>query len=111
MKRERRTPGLPALLMVAALLPAGWLSAHEGHLHKVMGTVAAVDAEHLTVATQDGTKVEIALNKDTKFLRGTSSCGAADIKTGERVVVMTMEHEGRKTAHEVRLASAEKAPN
>ena len=95
------------LLFVAATIPAQLL-AHEGHEHKVMGTVTAVDASHVEIATTDGEKSTILLTKETKYLRGKTSVAAADIEVGGRIVVTVVEKDGKKMAKEVRLAVADK---
>ena len=44
-----------AVLSLAALLGApGPLAAHEGHVHKVMGTVVAIEASRIEVDTEVG---------------------------------------------------------
>ena len=89
-------------LVVALLLPARAL-AHEGHEHKVMGTVKAVDAKHIEVAAKDGTTDSIMLKEDTKCFRGKSAVTPAEIKVGDRVVVTFIEKGGDKLAQEVLL--------
>jgi len=60
-----------AVLSVAALLGApGPLVAHEGHVHKVMGTVVAIEASRIEVDTQDAKKQSYALTKETVYRRG-----------------------------------------
>jgi len=94
--------------IVMALMLAGRLLAHEGHEHKVMGTVAAVDASHLELTTPEGEKVDILLSKETKFFRGKEAATAGDVKPGLRVAVTFEEAGGKKTAHAVRLSAAAK---
>jgi hypothetical protein len=85
--------------------------AHEGHVHKVMGTVSMRHENHLEVTTTDGKTSMITLNDKTKILRGKVKVKADDIKTGERVVVSateTKDKDGKTTmiAKEVRLPAA-----
>ena len=94
-------------ILIASLFAASLL-AHEGHEHKVMGTVAAVDASHLELTTPEGDKVDILLSKDTKFFKGKETATADDLKPGVRVAVTFEEKEGQKTAHEVRVSAAAK---
>ncbi len=94
------------LLFVALAFPVR-LVAHEGHEHKVMGTVTAVEKAHLEVETKDGKKVSILLNKKTKYLKGKSPATAADIKVGDRIVLTVVEKDDKPTATEVRLAEGE----
>ena len=93
-----------ALMFSSVLAPL--VLAHEGHDHKIMGTVAAVDAKHIEVTTKDEHKATIWLDSETKILRGKSQTTAGDVKVGERVVITAIEKEGKMMAREVLLASA-----
>ncbi len=104
-----RNAAVVLLLMSTAALP-GWLSAHEGHPHKVMGTVAAIDATHIEVDATDGKKVSILVTSETKYRKGTATAGAADVKVGQRVVVTFAEGGGKKTAKEVLLGTGGQSP-
>ena len=95
-------------LSLAVALPLA-SSAHEGHIHKVMGTVAARDDQRLEVKATDGKTASITLNDATKILRGKARVKADDIKPGERVVVAAKETKGKDgksslIATEIRLA-------
>jgi hypothetical protein len=92
-------------LGAAALVLAGGLLAHEGHEHRVMGTVAAVESARLAVTDRDGKKVEILLSADTKYKRGKDPAGASDVKVGERVVIIYTEEGEQKKAKEVLLST------
>ena len=86
--------------------------AHEGHVHKVMGTVSMHHENHLEVKATDRKTSTITLNEKTKIVRGKTKVTADDIKTGERVVVSALETKGKDgkttmTATEVRLAEAD----
>jgi hypothetical protein len=99
-----------AAALVAALVVPGALLAHEGHAHKVLGTVASRHENHLEVQATDGKRTTITLDDKTRILRGKTKVGAEDIKTGERVVVTAIQTKGKdgKTtmvASEVRLAA------
>lgn len=97
---------LAVLSAVAILALPGRLLAHEGHVHKVMGTVVAIDATHIEVDTADGKKESHALTKDTKYLKGKSPAAAGDVKAGVRVVLSVVEKDGKKSVNEVLLAEA-----
>ena len=101
-------PRVVALSVSVMLALAGQVSAHEGHVHKMMGTVTAVDATHLEIDSKDGGKISIALNQDTKCLRGSAPAAVSDIKVGERVAVSAVEQEKKMVAREVRMAAADK---
>jgi hypothetical protein len=76
---------------LAALLPlmllAVPLAGHEGHDHKVMGTVAAVQERQIDVKLADGKTSTVTLDEKTKILRGTSPLRVTDIRPGDRIVV------------------------
>jgi hypothetical protein len=74
-----------ALLLAFSVVP--FLSAHEGHDHKIMGTLAAVHDNSVDVKATDGKTTTITLNDKTKILHGTMAMKIADLKTGDRVVV------------------------
>ncbi|MBM3779677.1 MAG: hypothetical protein FJW23_15800 [Acidimicrobiia bacterium] len=107
-----RTHTLLALTALAALLGLSSApAAHEGHEHKVMGTVSALEAHQLGVKATDGATSTITLNAKTTILRGKTKVAEADIRTGERVVVTYTESKGKdgktaRTATEVRLGAA-----
>jgi hypothetical protein len=98
-------------LLVAALAIPKYVRGHEGHPHKVMGTVSVRHENHLEVKGTDGKSSTITLNEKTKVLRGKAKVAADDIKPGERVVVTAMQTKGKdgKTttiATEIRLPEA-----
>lgn len=84
-----------ALLFALAIALAPVVKAHEGHLHKVMGTVAVIHENHLEVKATDGKTVAMSLDNKTKVLRGKTALKTADIKVGERVVVSAREVKGK----------------
>ena len=99
-----------------AVLGATTGAAHEGHDHKLMGTVAAVEGTTLHVEQQDHSHVTVVLTETTKYLRGKKSAKAADLVKGQRVAVTYRDEAGRKIAREVLLGvqpgeKSEKARN
>lgn len=94
-------------LAIALLLPAAAI-AHEGHAHKVMGTVSAVSPTQLDVTTTDGKTVIVVLNPKTTFKQGTAKADATVLKVGERVVVSATQAKGAKlmTATSVQVPKA-----
>lgn len=81
--------------MVALLLLAWPAAAHEGHAHKVMGTVSMRHENHLEVMTAGGKKSTVTLNGKTKIVRGKAAQKIEDIRPGDRVVVTAVETKGR----------------
>lgn len=95
-----------ALIAALALPVVGW--AHEGHAHKVMGTISAVTDTQLEVKGTDGKTVVIALDAKTVYRHGKAKADAKMLKVGERVVVEAEQAEGAKvmTAKTVQMAAA-----
>ena len=90
------------ILVSAALLPA-----HGGATH-IMGTVTAVNGNHITVKTQDGKSEMVTLEKTTKYMNGSKPAAAADLKVGTRVVIDAKMDEKLKmyAAEEVKIGAA-----
>lgn len=79
---------LGAVLAAVLLVPVA-ARAHEGHAHKVMGTVTArTTATQFEMKTPEGKVVTVTLNPKTTFARGKQKVDGADVKVGERVVVV-----------------------
>ena len=72
--------------ILAVLVFATLLLAHGDATH-IMGTVTAIDGNHLTVMTQAGKSEMVMLEKGTKYLNGPKAATAADLKVGTRVVI------------------------
>ena len=109
----RRRFVVGAVLAAALAVPA-FVRAHEGHPHKIMGTVSGRHGNHLDVKATDGKTASVTLNEKTKILRGRTRVDADGIKAGERIVVTAVEtkDKGGKTttiATEVRLPPADPA--
>ncbi len=101
------------IAVVIALLgaPVATSFAHEGHEHKIMGTVSMRHEFHLEVKATDGKTTVMTLTDKTKVKRGDATAALDSIKQGERVVVTAVETKGKdgKTAlvaTEVRLAAS-----
>ena len=90
---------------VALLAPAA-LRAHEGHLHKALGTVSSIDGAHVVVKTTENKSLTVMLDKGTTITRGKDKLDAAALKVGERISVDYMEEKGMNMAHAVKLATA-----
>jgi hypothetical protein len=86
-----------------AVLGVSAAAAHEGHDHKLMGTVAAVEGTTLHVEQQDHSHVMFELTESTKCLRGKKAAKTADLVKGVRVAVTYRDEAGRKVAREVLL--------
>jgi hypothetical protein len=98
------------IALVAALAVPAYARAHEGHAHKVMGTITMRHDNHLEVRTKDGTTVTITLTEKTSVVRGKQKVDLEALKPGERVVVDVGNGKAPMTAREVKLgASADTA--
>lgn len=68
------------------LLSVGLLWAHGDATH-IMGTITAIEGDHVTVKTQDGKSEMVMLSKTTKYFIDKKAAKATDLKVGSRVVV------------------------
>jgi hypothetical protein len=80
-----RTPQL--LAAFAAIVLSTSLSAHDGHAHKVMGTVTNRDAKRIELKTPGGEVLSIAVNEKTIVTRNKKKVAFADVQKGLRAVV------------------------
>jgi lipopolysaccharide export system protein LptA len=88
-------------LTFAAVVASSPALAHDGHTHKVMGTVCAVDSNGLEVKATDGKTATLTLTESTKVVRGSTALKASDVRVGDRVVVTAADTKGKdgKTSH------------
>jgi co-chaperonin GroES (HSP10) len=86
MKQMWRLATRMLVLAVVVAAPVA-LGAHEGHVHKVLGTVTAHDQQRVDVKTQDGKVVSVTIDAKTTVARGTKALTEADVKIGDRVVI------------------------
>lgn len=98
-----------ALVMTAALVIPATGRAHEGHLHKALGTIASVQGEHVEIKTNDGKAITVMLDKKTTVTRGKEKLDATALKVGERVSVEYMESKKMLMAHAIKLGTAQAA--
>ena len=94
-----------ALAAVLAFAGPGTVAAHEGHTHKVLGTVASVQGNHVEVKTTDGKSVTVMLDAKTKITRGTEKLDASAIKVGGRVSIDAMQEKDMMMAQAVKLGT------
>ena len=97
-------------LGLALVLSARTVTAHEGHAHTAMGTVAAITAEHLEVKTSGGKAETFVLTADTKLDRAGKAETSDKVVIGERVVVHYKEVGGKNVAQHVQLAARGDVP-
>lgn len=90
-------------VLVAAITLAGRVSAQQPQPTRVLGTVTAIDANHIEVTPPGGQKQSILLSKETRYFRGKNPASLAAIQVGTGVMVAYAEEGGKKTAQQVRL--------
>jgi len=73
-------------LFTFTVAPGGVVRAHDGHDHKIMGTVTMAAADHVMLKDKDGKDVTVRVTKDTK-VKSKPVLKVEEIKPGTRVVV------------------------
>jgi hypothetical protein len=101
-----KTYWIGAVVLIAVLALPIAARAHEGHLHKALGTIVSVQGEHVEIKTTDGKNLTVMLDKKTTFTRGKEKLDATALKVGERISVDYMEQNKMKMAHAIKLATA-----
>jgi len=87
------TKFLIASMFTLALTPLA--HAHEGHDQKIMGTVTTVQPHQLEVKGTTGKLSTVVLGEKTKVLMDKMEHKVADIKVGDRVVVIAVDSKGK----------------
>jgi hypothetical protein len=93
------------VLAVALVVPT-LARAHEGHAHKVMGTVSSIDGKNLMVKTTDGKTVMVMLDSKTKITQGKNKVEVTALKVGDRVVAEGPEEKDMLTATSLKVGEA-----
>ena len=104
--------GLHAMLLGVAVICLGLTApamAHEGHEHKVMGTVTMAAADHLMLKEKDGQEVTVKVTKETK-VRSKPAMKVEEIKPGTRVVVTAIEEKDKSMTAKLIEVGAASAP-
>ena len=98
-----------SILIVAGVLAVGTgvrVFAHEGHDHKVMGTVTMAAADHVMLKDKDGKDVTVHVTKDTK-VKSKPAMKVEEIKVGTRVVITaSMEKDKSLKAKTIEVGAA-----
>jgi hypothetical protein len=82
----RRTTLTLIALFTLAVASTPVVRAHEGHDHKIMGTVTMAAADHVMLKDKDGKDVTVKVTKDTK-VKSSPAMKVEEIKAGTRVVI------------------------
>ena len=95
-----------AVAVACALVLPTIARAHEGHMHKVMGTVTSVQGSNVMVKSADGKTVMVMLDGKTIVTRGKMKVDVSGVKVGDRVVAEGTEEKDMLTAKTVKLGVA-----
>ena len=72
--------------LVATLAGATIALAHEGHAHKILGTITAVSADRVELKTPEGKLITVTVNAKTTYARGKQKVDSTALRVGERIV-------------------------
>jgi len=95
-----------ATIVALALAVPGAVLAHEGHMHKVLGTVTDVDYPHLEIETKEKKSMTIMLDAATVVTKGAKKIKDTDIKVGDRISADYMEKGGMLMVHTLKIGVA-----
>jgi hypothetical protein len=90
------------LLLFVSLTP---VMAHDGHTHRIMGTITAIDGKHLEVKTPGGENLSIQINDKTLVTRAKRKITLGQVKKGGRVVVDIGNGEDPLVAREIQVGA------
>jgi hypothetical protein len=76
-----------AVLTLFTIALASLALAHEGHKHKVLGTVKMVHENHLMLSLKDGGEKTVVLTEKTQILKGEEKADRSALEEGVRVSV------------------------
>ena len=92
-------------LFVLAVAGRTLAFAHEGHQHKVLGTITMAASDHVMLKDKDGKDVTVHITKDTKVLKDKKAMKVEDIKTGMRVVITAVTEKEKMMAKTIELGA------
>jgi hypothetical protein len=102
---------IAAVVVMTALILTSVASAHQGHLHKALGTIASVQGEQIEIATRDGKSLIVKIDRKTSVTRKNDKLDATALKVGERVSVEYMEENKIMMARTIKLATTTAVKN
>ena len=105
----RRFAVLMVVLAVLTPGPGVRLVAHEGHTHKVMGTMTMATADHVMLRDKADKEVTIKVTKATK-VKAKPAIKVEEIKAGTRVVVTAVEQKDKSLTATLIEVGAAPAP-
>ncbi len=90
------------------VLTAGSAYAHNGMEH-VMGTVASIKDNSITVTTTDGKTQTVTTTADTKYSKMNAAIALKDIKVGDHVVIHATKKDNKLIAATVQVGMGKMA--
>lgn len=96
------------IISLAAFFLAATLAVAHGNLQHIIGTVAKVSPNSVTITTNAGKTVEVVLAGDTKISKAGQAMQKTDIQVGDRVVIHAEMEDGKLSAHTVELGVGKK---
>jgi hypothetical protein len=107
----KRLMGMLVAVAVAALAPTSKLLAHQGHDHKVLGTVTMAAADHVMLKDRNGKDVIVKVTKATT-VKAKPALRVEQIKPGTRVVITAVEEKDKSmTAKSIEVGAVAAAAN
>jgi hypothetical protein len=79
--------------------------AHGNEQH-VIGFVARISGNEITVKTADKQEVTVTATAKTEFYEGTTKVSLKELKVGDRVVIHAIKKESKLEAHTVKFATS-----
>jgi Domain of unknown function (DUF5666) len=93
-------------MFIMSLASGSVLRAHEGHGHRIMGTVTMAAADHVMVEDRQGKAVTVKVTKETR-VKSKPAMKVDEIAPGTRVVITaTQEKDKSFTATAIEVGSA-----
>jgi hypothetical protein len=94
-----------AAFVALSLAGPSVLQGHEGHDHKIMGTVTMAAADHVMLKDTAGKDVTVKVTKETK-VRSKPVMKVQEIKAGTRIVITATQSKEIFTAKTIDVGAA-----
>ena len=91
---------LATLFLLVLMVSSAY--AHNG-MEQVMGTVASITDNSITVTTTDGKSQTVTTTADTKYTKMDAAIALKDIKVGEHVVIHATKKDNKLVAATVKV--------
>ncbi len=101
---------MAGVALIVALVFSSAMFAHEGHPHRFLGTLSAMQGHQLEVKTTDGKTVVFVLDDKSVIQQGRAKAEVEDIKVGERIVISALPAAAGKTMTAINVQLRVPAP-